>query len=398
MTVHTEVLSGLRDDLVRVARALRLPTLDEPSRLVPLVEALTRAYNDPKLHGLAAHDHLAARLSFWLPRDLSKVAASLREAIDLGRVAPHGDGAPTTVLDLGAGLGAGHRGLAVALAMRGRSDALEVLAVDNDARALRGCEELARARPKEAGVSISLRTVPGDAHALPRDATRRRWDVVIVSQVLTEMDLDLEPAKRVEAHRALIAGFVADLLTPDGLLVIVEPALKPRARHLQAVRDALLDGSSPPRIVAPCPHSGHCPLLAREGDWCHEDLPVDLPEWLAPIAKGAGLRWEGLTFSFLALARRGVTLVDRLPAGAMRVVSGPLVSKGKRELMVCGANLPSHGARIGRLDRNASAKNERFAIASRGTLMLIPGGLDDKQRVGTDSIVEEIMTLSARDS
>ncbi|MFI5296855.1 MAG: MopE-related protein, partial [Polyangiales bacterium] len=395
LTQHSELPAGLRDDLVRVARSLRVPSLEEPSRLIPLVTELTRAYNDPKLTGVEARDHLAARLSFWLPRDLPKVVAAFREPLALGRLAPHADGAPLTVLDLGAGLGAGHRGLALALNARGRVDSLEVLAVDTDLKALRACEELARSRPSEGRVSMSVKTCTGDVHALPRDATRRRWDVVIASHVLTEMDLDLEPAKRVEAHRALLSGTIKERLNPDGLLVVVEPALKPRARHLQAVRDALLAGDAPPRLVSPCPHSGNCPLLARGGDWCHEDLPVDLPEWLVPIAKGAGLRWEGLTFFALTFARRGPTLSEALPPRSLRVVSSPLVTKGKHELLVCAGDLPGHGGKIGRLDRHATPENEPFARARRGDLLTLGGALDDKQRVGADLAVAAFNFLQA---
>ena len=33
-------------------------------------------------------------------------------------------------------------------------------------------------------------------------------------------------------------------------------------------------------------------MLAREGDWCHEDLPVDLPPWLVPVARADGTGYD----------------------------------------------------------------------------------------------------------
>src|SRR6202044_548425 len=83
--------------------------------------------------------------------------------------------------------------------------------------------------------------------------------------------------------------------------------------------------------------------LARETDWCHEDIDVDLPAWLVPVARAAGLRHEGLTFSYLVLRAPGPgadRLVDHIGAspGArrLRVVSNIVRTKGKREAYLCG--------------------------------------------------------------
>src|SRR5580700_2681488 len=105
-------------------------------------------------------------------------------------------------------------------------------------------------------------------------------------------------------------------------------------RHSHRVRDAVLStpatappsSRSPVTVFAPCLHAAPCPALARDSDWCHEDLDVDLPGWLVPVAKAAGLRHEGLTFSYLVLrgaegrGERG-GLLDRLaaPLGGARL-------------------------------------------------------------------------------
>jgi hypothetical protein len=235
-------------------------------------------------------------------------------------------------------------------------------------------------------------------HSLPRDATRRRYDVILLSQVLSELDLELEPNARVEAHRILIAGLLRERLTPAGILVVVEPALRARSRHLQQVRAALLAQQTKPIVVAPCLHAGACPMLVRDTDWCHEDLAIDLPPWLAPLAKSAGLRWEGLTFSAMTFATRGPSLESEVAPRAgqlhLRIVSAPLISKGKHEVIVCGAPLDTgtatHGARLGRLDRHRSATTEAFDGAGRGDILAIEGALDEKHRLGPTTRVHVV--------
>lgn len=397
-----------RDALAAVARERRLPSFDDPARLAPHVSALADAYNDASASAprLAGEGHLAARLGFSFVRDVPKVAGAVRELIAIGRVRVPADRA-LRVLDLGAGMGASHRGLARALDAASQVGAMEVVAIDSDSAALEIARAIAVKRPSEGGVTIELRTEVASLSALPRGrGDRGRYDVILCGQVLSELDRDRSPDERIDAHRALLASLVRDTLSADGTLVVVEPALRARARHLQRVRSALL-AASEARVLAPCLHEGRCPLLGRETDWCHEDLAVDLPQWLVPVAKRAGLRWEGLTFSYLALAPARPTarsLREAIHAGTggaiERAVSGALVSKGKRELVVCGDTLrPAvgdddllgpHGARIGRLDREASPLNVALANAGRGDVLELCAPLDDKLRVRRDGLVRAI--------
>ncbi|GAC1534387.1 MAG: hypothetical protein NVS3B10_28130 [Polyangiales bacterium] len=392
---------SFRDALVELARAQRWPSVAEPARLAPQVAALAAAYNDPALRGLSGVDHRAARLGFWLPRDVPKMAGAVREAVATGHVAF--DGARSLrVLDVGAGLGASHRGLARALDAAGARGVVDVLALDADAAALELAGKLARARPREGSVELRVSIERREAGAgVPG---KEPFDVILLGQVLTELDLALEADARVQAHRARIAALL-ERLSPRGVLVVVEPALRPRARHLQRVRGALLDAGDA-RVFAPCLHEGRCPLLGREGDWCHEDLDVDLPPWLVPVAKLAGLRWEGLTFSYLVLTRRGASLRESLGARrpghetgrVVRAVSHAMPTKGKVEVLACGDPLRTavvdddplgpFGARLGRLDRERSEANDAIGALRRGDVLDVRGTLDDKGRVHRDGEIE----------
>ena len=130
-------------------------------------------------------------------------------------------------------------------------------------------------------------------------------------------------------------------------------------------------------------------MLARPEDWCHERLDVDLPAWLVPVARAAGLRWEGLTWAPLVLRADGAGL-----PGAARVVGDPIVTKGRRDLWVCGSFVGPDGEvagdrrKVGRLDRHASAVNEAFGQAVRGDRLDLDGGA-----VRSDDAVERVIRV-----
>jgi ribosomal protein RSM22 (predicted rRNA methylase) len=150
-------------------------------------------------------------------------------------------------------------------------------------------------------------------------------------------------------------------------------------------------------VFAPCLHAAPCPALAAPGEWCHEDVAVDLPAWLEPVARAAGLRWQGATFSYVVLRRVGdKTLAAALgsaPGLRGRVISDALVTKGKRERFLCresgAADVErADRARVGRLDRDASEANAGWDTLARGDVVTIDPGLDAKGRIGKTTRVE----------
>ncbi|HEY8078387.1 MAG TPA: small ribosomal subunit Rsm22 family protein, partial [Labilithrix sp.] len=198
----------------------------------------------------------------------------------------------------------------------------------------------------------------------------------------SELDHDLGVAARIEKHAALLEKLLASV-GEHGSVVVVEPALKSRARHLHAVRDRVAS-----RVFSPCLHARPCPVLAGEGDWCHDDLPVDLPAWLVPLARAAGLRWQGLTFAYVVLRRDGRTLAGELRPAApnrlrLRVVSDRLETKGKTELFACTE--AGERPRLRRLDRDVG--DDEPAIA-RGDVVTIDGPIDERGRIGRDVAID----------
>jgi len=377
--------------LDEVARRRGWPTSAEPARLGVLVRELSRAYNEPRCAPERTPEALAARLLFSFPRDVPKGAGAVRELVASGGLS-FATRRALRVLDLGAGLAATSRGIARALAAQGASGELVVHAVDNDGEALALAAHIARERPKEGGVEIVLSTERADGrggsgtHAGP-------YDLIVLGQVLSELDVDAGDA-RVSLHADLLTRLEREL-APDGAIVVVEPALRERTRHLHAVRDEVLARASELCVFAPCTHSAKCPMLVAPGDWCHEDLDVDLPDWLVPVARAAGLRWQGLTFSYLVLrrARARDTERDTRLAARLRVVSPPVVTKGKHELFLCGRHGGPEASqlRVMRLDRHRSDANRTWDQLARGDVIeLVPPVDAARPRVEATTLVQRV--------
>jgi hypothetical protein len=357
-----------------VASARAWATSRDPNRLGAAVAALSAAYNDPERARAAVREAGAARLGFSFARDVPKGAAAVRELVATG-VLELGE-APLRVLDLGAGLGATTWGVVRALEAAGQRGTVEATWVDADAAALQVGAAVLREREARREAQVKLK-----ARAVVRAATEGledlgRFDLVLVGQLLSELDVGLEEESRARRQAGWMRTWLTERTRPTGSLVAIEPALRDRTRRFHRVRD-LVTSSPDVTLFSPCLHAAPCPALARETDWCHEDLPVDLPEWLVPVVRAAGLRREGLTFSYLVLRTDGVRLRDRLrlPEGSapLRAVSTLIASKGKREAFLCG-ELPgaasgAHRFRGMRLDRDESDANRVWDDLARGEVI-----------------------------
>lgn len=334
-----------------------------------------------------ANEAIAARLRFFLLRDLPKIQGPLAELAAVGAL-PRNEN--WRVIDVGAGLGTTSLGVAE-LARRAGVESVDVVALERDAGALDVFAALAR-EAERAGLVAPLRI---DARRLDLEGTELsrlpRADLVVVGLTLNELFLDREPAAALDAREAMLRQ-LASRLDEGGSLVVVEPALRGPTRELMALRDRFAADAGPPHVFAPCLRDRPCPLLARERDWCHDQLAFALPDALAALAEDAGLRGERLTYAYLTLrndTRRLWDLAARDPR-AYRIVGGPVASKGKSEWDACGADAL---LRLRRLDRERAASNEALDTAARGTLLRVERDAEGDQdlRVRPDVLVHRLL-------
>jgi ribosomal protein RSM22 (predicted rRNA methylase) len=350
-----------------------------------MVSRLSRRYLGEETE-LARSDELVARVRFFFPRDVHKVALAIAELTRVGALPSR----PLRVLDLGAGVGAASVGMLRTLSSPDLGatppEVKELHLVDRDADVLALARALLTAAVRNTLIPsvAKLETRIGDVSAPTSFAGSEPYDLIVLSSVLVETTRALGD----EAARGLaVASNVASILdaaplAPDGALVVIEPATRPETRALHHARASLLARGL--GIFAPCTHTGPCPMLARERDWCHEDLPVDLPPWLESVARDAGLRWEGLTFSYLVVRRDARSIAEIAPRRSdgwvpARRGSSPRESKGKTEAFASGAFAPGvTGPRLMQLDRevkHAGSEGARLVDLERGDVIAVSPGV-----------------------
>lgn len=164
--------------------------------------------------------------------------------------------------------------------------------------------ELARHRLPE---TRWQRQVIGDGLVIPEDT-----DLVTVSYVLGELT---------EANRAAVVSEAARATT----VVLIEPGTPEGYLRIREARDQLIAAGL--RVVAPCPHSATCPIVAG-ADWCHFSARVNRSS-LHRQVKGGSLPYEDEKFAYVAATR-----LDARPA-ASRVTRKPQLRKGQVLLDVC---------------------------------------------------------------
>jgi ribosomal protein RSM22 (predicted rRNA methylase) len=222
------------------------------------------------------------------------------------------------------------------------------------------------------GLNASLKTVRSTIEHAPHLATSS-FDLIMLSNVLNEIFVHDED--RIARRTVLLAEILNRLLADDGSCIIIEPALRETSVEMLKVRDGLLERGF--HIYAPCLCRSACPALANPKDWCHEDLAWDPPEMIRELDKLTGLRKDSLKFSYLVFRKDSQSLLGLYGENAFRVVSEPLVSKGKIEFYLCGES----GRRlVTRLDKDATTQNETFERLQRGNVAGFEQLVDEGKR------------------
>ena len=355
-----------------------------------------RRQTDKESHDLDRLAESVRRLSHLMTRERDRLPGAylrdpeLREAyrtyfltanlpkvhLPLGELARHATGLLTgerlRVLDIGTGPGTSLLGVLAYFGQGEVQPTLECTAVDALLENLREAEALfAQHRGRYHG-QASLRTLHCSAEALT-GRFREKFDLIILSNVLNEIFGGRED--RIDRRIQLVEAILRELMEETGSCVVIEPALRETSRELLMVRDGLLRTGL--HVYAPCLVQTPCPALVHPKDWCHEDRPWNAPEVIHEIDRRVGLRKDSLKFSYLVLRKDGCSIADPSGPGAMRVVSEPLVTKGKREYYCCG---PEGRRLVARLEKDAAPANEAFQDLLRGDVVRFEGLLDEEKR------------------
>ncbi len=269
----------------------------------------------------------------------------------LGQVDIPGD--DMSVLDIGSGPGTASIAASVFFSMRQPDARIRIAAIERTQSALEKAHELFKkiAPPHH---SFKSATLDITKHTLHKVLAKQRFDIIIAANVFNELSEDQAFKISTELAR--------DFLKENGSFIIIDPALRETARPLMKLRDNLVDGGIA-RVTAPCLHQQQCSMLAaNERDWCHFYIDWEPPEFLIELDRLSGMDHTHLKMSYMIF--RKVKIED---GKLWRVVSSPLVSKGKRELVLCGKN--GELLKVVRLDKNTSQTNADFDAAKRGDVV-----------------------------
>ena len=340
---------------------------EEVSRLSRLLTK-DRAYIPPaylKDEGLRK-----AYLTYYLPSNLLKIRLPLKElSLHQKNIFSKEH---LRILDIGSGPGSAALGVLGFFSRLENKPVLEFVASDYVAENLKDAATIFESYKQHFRINASLRTVKTSVQKL-KPLLEGRYDLIILSNVLNE--LFLNDKKRIGKRIEFLNEILGHFLMHDGSCIIIEPALHDTSREMLLVRDGLLARGF--HIYSPCLMNLSCPALVRPKDWCHEDVPWEPPALIKEIDKLAGLRKDSLKFSYVVLRKDGLSLTDVYGADSFRIVSEPIISKGKVEFYLCGKG----GRRlITRLDKDKSPANESFDALKRGDIVRFEKLLDEGKR------------------
>ena len=287
------------------------------------------------------------------------------------------------ILDLGSGPGTTILGILDFFSNQKKMPSLEFTAIDSVAENLSIAKDLFKLFTENINIDASLKTFKINiekAGTIPQVT----YDIIILSNILNELFYD--DNKRIPKRVSFLNAIIDKFLTPDGSCIIIEPALRETTRGMLDVRDNLIKNGF--KIYSPCLIDEPCPALLNPKDWCHEDIPWIPPVIIKELDKMTGLRKDSLKFSYLVLRKDKLSLTDVLEKNSYRIVSEPLISKGKLEFYICG-----HGGRqlVTRLDKDETPSNIQFQKLQRGDIVVFEALIDEGKRlkVGKNTVVKK---------
>jgi len=315
-----------------------------------------------------------AYMMYFLPSNIYKIHLPLKElSLHPQKILSKKE---IKILDLGSGPGTTILGILDFFSKQKKRPSLEFTAIDSVVENLSIAKDLFKLFTENVNIDASLKTFKINiekTEAIPEGS----YDIIILSNILNELFYKEEKkiAKRVSFLTTIIRKFLAS----DGNCIIIEPALRETTREMLEIRDSLVKNGF--KIYSPCLIDEPCPALSNPKDWCHEDIPWIPPKIIKEIDKLTGLRKDSLKFSYLVLRKDKLSLSDILEKNSYRVVSEPLVSKGKLEFYICGIG----GRRlITMLDKDKTPSNMQFQKLQRGDIVFFRDLIDEGNRFKID--------------
>ncbi len=139
-----------------------------------------------------------------------------------------------------------------------------------------------------------------------------------------------------------------DHLEQEGLVILMEPALRLQSRKLLELRKAILEEQKRRQkndltILLPCLGHQNCGALESPDDWCHEEVTWWRPPYIKKLDSLAQLDRKSLPFSYLVIAKTKrsreeiLPALNRAPESQRHRLVSPAHSEGRDlEFFTCG--------------------------------------------------------------
>jgi len=329
-------------------------------------------FNDPGLRD--------AYIATYFPMNAAKVFNCLTQALEMNALP---DTTPLRVLDLGSGPGTAAIASSIFLSQIDSKRIVDFLLVEENGAMAREAVSITN-RIQNKNHFFEVKTEHISRRHLYKILGDQKFDIILAANLLNEFEDENDAEK-------LAKACATDFLKDDGLLIVIDPALKESARSLMRLRDRIVH-STDMGVMAPCLHQKECPMLAaNERDWCHFYIEWERPELIRQLDDLTGLDHTHLKMAYLILQTNFEGRGTTAPSGSSdegrktwRVVSSPLKSKGKIEIVLCGDN--GELLKVMRLDRDGSEANAAMDTIMRGDIISCPA----QKRIGKDARIQII--------
>ena len=271
------------------------------SSLARSARELTERYKSATFHSpaISGDAHRAAYLAVRFPATYAVNEYVFRE---LKRLAP--EATIESILDLGAGPGTSSLAASEVFPEINKATLLE-----GDQRWLEFGKKLASACPRQ-----ELKDSQWQRTDLRSGFPVQPHDVVVMSYTIGELTGNNAETTLRQAWNSA-----------SQFLVLVEPGTPAGFAVINRARSFLI--STGAYLLAPCPHSGECPMVGA-GDWCHFAQRIQRTAEHRQL-KGGSLGYEDEKFSYLIVSRSAIE-----PAKA-RIVRHPRKHTGFLHLNLC---------------------------------------------------------------
>lgn len=237
-----------------------------------------------------------------MPATFGAVSTALANTLEIY------DGEITSLLDVGAGTGAG------TWAANELLDLSEITCLERENAMLNLGEHFMKQSDNP-----TLKNATWKKFDLVSSEITERADLVICSYVLNELSNQ-------DREKALAKLWSAT----NKVLLIIEPGTPIGFKEIKELRNELKDYGG--KIIAPCPNIEECPIA--ENDWCHSTCRIARSK-VHKILKNGDVPYEDEKFSYISVYK---SEEDINKNGYARVLRHPIIESGKITLQLCTEN------------------------------------------------------------